>query len=165
MRAMNATHSHQTRNLLLWGLGLLTTVAVALALPTASDAGQSGQRCFGKKPTIVGNKGNNQIIGTQGRDVIIALGGKDSIRSRRGNDYVCAGRGNDTVHAAEGAGYIDGGPGDDWLDGRRSQRGNVTIGGRGDDLIQAEGKAKGGPGNDRDRKLRLLRRAAGSART
>jgi Ca2+-binding RTX toxin-like protein len=44
---------------------------------------------------------------------------------------------------------MNGGPGDDWLDGRRSQQGNVSIGGRGDDLIQADGKIDGGPGLDR----------------
>ena len=128
---------------------MLTTVAAALAIPPQSDAGQSGPRCFGKRATIVGNNGSNQLVGTQGRDVIVAKGGKDSIRSRQGKDFVCAGKGNDTIHAAEGAGYMDGGPGDDWLDGRRSQQGNVSKGGRGDDLIQAEGKIEGGPGDDR----------------
>ena len=42
---------------------------------------------------------------------------------------------------------MNGGPGDDWLDGRRGA-GNVSIGERGDDFIQAEGKIDGGPGND-----------------
>jgi Ca2+-binding RTX toxin-like protein len=158
---MNEMHSpsHQAQNLFVWGLGLLAIVAVALMVPSSSGAGQSGQRCFGKNPTIVGNNGNNQIVGTQGRDVIIALGGKDSIRSRRGKDFVCAGAGNDTIHAAEGIGYMDGGPGDDWLDGRRG-RGNVSIGDRGDDLIQAEGKIDGGPGNDEIESYGYLRASA-----
>jgi Ca2+-binding RTX toxin-like protein len=155
---MNTTHSHprQGRNLFLGSLGLLAATAVALALPSASDA---VQKCFGKRPTIVGNNGNNQIVGTQGRDVIIALGGKDSIRSRQGKDFVCAGAGNDTIHAAEGIGYMDGGPGDDWLDGRRG-KGNVSIGDRGDDFIQAEGKIDGGPGNDEIESYGYLRASA-----
>jgi Ca2+-binding RTX toxin-like protein len=140
---MNPLNS-QARILFAWGLGLLTMAAVALVLPSASDG---AQRCFGKTPTIVRGDGNNQIAGTNGRDVIIAGGGKDSIRSRKGKDFVCAGAGNDNIHAAEGIGYMDGGPGDDWLDGRLGL-GNVSIGDRGDDLIQAEGKIDGGPGND-----------------
>jgi Ca2+-binding RTX toxin-like protein len=138
-------HAHQARSLLVFCLGLLTVVAVALAIPPYSDAGQ--RRCFGKVPTIVRGAGSQQIVGTSGRDVIIAGRGNDSIRSRQGKDFVCAGPGDDTIHAAEGIGYMDGGPGDDWLDGRRGE-GNVSIGDRGDDLIQAEGKIDGGPGND-----------------
>jgi Ca2+-binding RTX toxin-like protein len=121
---------------------------LAIAALTAPQASAAGQRCFGKTPTIVRGDGNNRIVGTSGRDVIVAGGGNDSIRSRRGKDFVCAGPGNDIIHAAHGAGYMKGGPGDDWLDGRRSRKGNVSIGGRGHDLIQAEGKIDGGRGND-----------------
>jgi Ca2+-binding RTX toxin-like protein len=125
------------------GAAVLLTTSVARV--PASDA---GPRCFGRSPTIVGNNGKNQLVGTKGRDVIIARGGNDSIRSRQGKDFVCAGPGNDNVHAAEGAGYMKGGPGDDWLDARLSRQGNVSKGGRGDDLIQADGKIDGGRGND-----------------
>jgi Ca2+-binding RTX toxin-like protein len=51
------------------------------------------------------------------------------------------------VHGAEDVNRMNGGPGEDWLDGRRGP-GNVAIGSKGDDLIQAEGKIDGSSGND-----------------
>jgi Ca2+-binding RTX toxin-like protein len=129
--------------------GLLGGLVLVLALTAGSATGAGRSRtCFGKSPTIVGTQQRDSIRGTPGRDVIIALGGNDGIRSRQGKDFVCAGPGNDIIHAAEGVNYMNGGPGDDWLDGRRGP-GNVSIGSRGKDLIEAEGKAEGGPGNDK----------------
>jgi len=137
------------RRLRLRRLGFMAFAAATLAVvPIATAAGSgAAQKCFGKNPTKVGTSGNDTLIGTNGRDVIIGRGGRDHIRSRQGTDFVCAGSGDDVVHGAEGVNYMNGGPGDDWLDGRRGP-GNVSIGGRGDDLIQAEGKIDGGPGND-----------------
>ena len=54
---------------------------------------------------------------------------------------------------------MNGGPGDDWLDGRRG-RGNVVIGGRGDDFVQAEGRIDGGRGNDEIQSFGYLRSVA-----
>lgn len=126
--------------------GLVLLPALTGTAGSATGAGNS-RTCFGKNPTILGTQHRDSIAGTQGRDVIISLGGDDSIRSRKGNDYVCAGRGDDIVHGAEGFNRMNGGPGDDWLDGRRGP-GNVVIGDKGADHVQAEGKIDGGPGND-----------------
>src|SRR5919201_1599822 len=131
-------------------IGIAAALAAALCLvPIASAGGAAKSRtCFGKHPTILGTQHSDSIRGTSGRDVIIAFGGNDHIRSRQGQDYVCAGPGDDVVHGAEGVNHMNGGPGDDWLDGRRGP-GDISIGSGGDDIIQAEGKTKGGPGNDR----------------
>jgi Ca2+-binding RTX toxin-like protein len=127
------------------GVLALTLVSAATA-GSPTSAGKS-RTCFGKHPTILGTQHRDSIRGTSGRDVIISFGGNDGIRSRQGKDYVCAGSGDDVIHGAEGVNYMNGGPGDDWLDGRRGP-GNVSIGSRGKDLIQAEGRIQGGPGND-----------------
>ena len=131
-------------------LALLGVLALTLVSATAAGsltgAGKA-RTCFGKSPTILGTPHRDSIKGTSGRDVIISLGGDDSVRSGQGNDYVCAGSGDDNVHAAEDFNHVNGGPGDDWIDGRRGP-GNVVIGGKGADHVQAEGKLDGGSGND-----------------
>ncbi len=130
--------------------GLLGGLMLPLALTgtTGSATGADKARtCFGKHPTILGTQHGDRIKGTNGRDVIISLGGTDYIKARRGNDFVCAGPGDDDIHGAEGFNHLNGGPGDDWIDGRRGP-GNVVIGSKGDDLVQAEGKIDGGSGND-----------------
>src|SRR4051794_5045905 len=136
------SHASATR------LGFAAMTVVLLGLIPIATASGSGPTCFGKHPTKVGTNGNDILLGTSGRDVMIGLGGKDRIRSRQGKDFVCAGPGDDVVHGAEGVNYMNGGSGDDWLDGRRGP-GNVAIGDRGNDLIQAEGRIDGGPGNDK----------------
>src|SRR2546423_6712702 len=122
-------------------------VAICAVVPIATASGAKSRTCFGKHPTILGTKHGDSIRGTNGVDVIISFGGNDHIRSRQGNDYVCAGPGDDVIHGAEDVNHMNGGPGNDWLDGRRGP-GNVSIGSGGNDLIQAEGKVDGGPGND-----------------
>ena len=128
-------------------LGVFGFALVSDAIAGSPASAGKSRTCFGKRPTILGTQHRDSIRGTNGRDVIISFGGNDGIRSRQGKDYVCAGPGDDVVHGAEGVNYMNGGPGDDWLDGRRGP-GNVSIGSRGKDLIQAEGKIQGGPGND-----------------
>ena len=118
----------------------------AISIP-AVTAAAGGRTCFGKHPTILGTQGNDTLHGTTGSDVIVSLGGNDHITAGQGNDYICAGPGNDNVHGAEDVNHMNGGPGNDWLDGRRGP-GNVAIGAKGDDLIQAEGKIAGGDGDD-----------------
>src|SRR5688572_4696976 len=66
---------------------LATAFAVAsvpLALPAAGAT-----TCFGKKPTILGTRGDDEIEGTAGRDVIQGLGGDDEIRGLGGEDRIC----------------------------------------------------------------------------
>lgn len=66
--------------------------------------GRSEVRCLGKRATIVGTRGVDEIAGTQGRDVIAALGGADEVRALGGKDLICGGKGKDRLL---------GGPGED----------------------------------------------------
>lgn len=100
-------------------------VGLALTAP-------KGQRCFGRKPTIIGSDRSEVIRGTNRPDVILALGGDDRITGVNGDDVICAGPGNDVVNGGNGNDRIDGGSGND-----------VLTGANGNDRIL------GGPGNDR----------------
>jgi len=143
---MRANPTNHAPGLRLTLAALAAAVIGALPIATATGAGK-GRTCFGEQPTKVGTQGSDVIHGTTHKDVIISLGGNDHITAGQGNDYICAGSGNDNVHGAEDFNRMNGGPGDDWLDGRRGP-GNVAIGSKGDDLIQAEGKIDGSGGND-----------------
>jgi Ca2+-binding RTX toxin-like protein len=103
-------------------VGLLTSSLVGLALPAAA----AQPKCFGKKATIVGTKGDDHLTGTKGRDVIVSKGGVDTIESKGGTDLICAGRAFDVVFAGRGNDKINGqgnfniifpGPGNDFVDG------------------------------------------------
>lgn len=104
-------------------LSVLSTVLVAALVPAA---GAAQPKCFDKKPTIVGTKGNDDLTGTNGRDVIVSKGGEDTIHSRGGEDLICAGSGFDVVFASRGSDKVNGqggfnvifpGAGDDFVDG------------------------------------------------
>jgi hypothetical protein len=86
----------------------------------------TGPKCFGKKPTKVGNAKANVLRGTPKADVIDGLGGNDTLIGLGGNDRLCGGAGNDK---------LKGGPGKDSL-----------LGGAGKDVVA------GGPGKDVERK-------------
>ena len=105
-------------------LGIASIVAI---VPTASAA---KPKCFGRRATIVGTRGDDQLTGTNGRDVIVAKRGNDTIDARGGRDFICAGRGGfDVVFAGNGNDRIDGEQGFD-----------VIFPGLGDDFVN------GGPG-------------------
>jgi Ca2+-binding RTX toxin-like protein len=143
---MQTSHTNRPPAFRIALAALMAASIGAVSLPAATAAA-AGRTCFGKRPTIVGTQGNDVLHGTTGRDVIVSLGGNDHITAGQGRDYICAGPGDDNLHGAEGVNHMNGGPGDDWLDGRRGP-GNVAIGSKGDDLVQAEGKIDGGGGND-----------------
>jgi hypothetical protein len=86
----------------------------------------SGPKCFGRKPTKVGNAKANVLRGTPKADVIDGLGGNDTLIGLGGNDRLCGGAGKDR---------LKGGPGKDSL-----------LGGAGKDVLA------GGPGKDIERK-------------
>jgi Ca2+-binding RTX toxin-like protein len=88
--------------------------------------------CFGRAPTIAGDRGPDRVPGTSKRDVIVGRSGNDRITAGSGSDAVCAGAGNDRVSAGLGNDLTSGGPGNDSL-----------FGGPGRDVL------RGGPGNDR----------------
>ena len=96
--------------------------------------------CGGRRATIVGTDGPDNLIGTEGRDIIAALSGDDRILGLGGNDVVCGSGGDDAVDGGAGADAIKGGGGADRL-----------RGGDGSDRLQGRGGAdrlRGGRGND-----------------
>jgi Ca2+-binding RTX toxin-like protein len=103
-------------------VALTTSVVMALVAPAAA----APPNCFGKKATIVGTKGSDELTGTNRRDVIVSKGGDDMIDSRGGNDLVCAGGGFDVIFARAGNDKVAGegsfnmifpGAGNDFVDG------------------------------------------------
>ena len=129
--------------------GLIAAALVAALLPVAATAAPS--TCFGQRPTIEGDPGDERIVGTAGRDVIMALRGNDHVLGRGGRDRICAGPGNDVIggqadrdalHGQGGNDKVYGGDGADRLFAGTGVA-NVLLGNAGDDLLQ------GGAGFDR----------------
>lgn len=90
------------------------------------DASAARPRCFGKKATIVGTNGPDELRGTPGADVIVAKGGGDEVWGHGGNDRIClgggvdfasAGSGDDRIAGGRGVDFLEGGPGDDLING------------------------------------------------
>lgn len=69
--------------------------------------------CLGKKVTIRGSFGDDNIHGTDGPDVIFAYSGDDLIVSGKGNDFICGRLGNDTILGGQGYDTVDCGAGSD----------------------------------------------------
>ncbi len=82
-----------------------------------TDTEAANERCFGKKPTLAGGKGDNHLRGTAGADVIIGRGGNDVIEGLGGNDLLCGDTGNDILKGGSGNDSLHGGRGTDWLQG------------------------------------------------
>ncbi len=92
------------------------------------DNAAAGHYCNGRRATIVGTNGDDELVGTEAQDVIVGLGGDDIINALGDKDIICAGSGND---------FVDGGAGDDEI---RAGAGDDTIyGGDGRDRIYAGG--------------------------
>lgn len=79
-----------------WGAGTKAFLLARLA------GGTSKARCLGKKATVVGTRGKDNIRGTGGRDVIAALGGADKVRGVGGEDLICGGAGRDKLFGGAG---------------------------------------------------------------
>jgi Ca2+-binding RTX toxin-like protein len=98
-------------------------------------------RCAGRKATVVGTAGADNLAGTAGADVIAGLGGSDTISGLGGSDTICGGNGNDRIFGGAGNDSLAGDAGNDTLAG---DAGNDTLtGGPGNDTLV------GGPGFDR----------------
>ena len=82
-------------------LGESLCCAKALAL-VRLVGGTDHTRCLGRKATIVGTQGRDELTGTPRRDVIAALGGKDKVRALGGADLICGGKGRDTLFGGPG---------------------------------------------------------------
>ena len=59
--------------------------------------------CKGKKVTIWGGKGRQQLVGTSDRDVIHGGPGSDSVSGASGRDLLCGGPGADLLDGGAGA--------------------------------------------------------------
>jgi hypothetical protein len=99
--------------------GSLVIAAVVLAAAGAA-LGSGSQRpakpkplCLGKRATIVGTAGANNLRGTKAANVIAAQAGSDSVDGLGGNDLICGAAGRDTLIGGAGADRLDGGPGFD----------------------------------------------------
>jgi len=68
----------------------------------ALRGGADKSRCLGKKATIVGTAGRDELTGTPHRDVIAALGGADEVRALAGPDLICGGKGKDKLFGGPG---------------------------------------------------------------
>jgi len=64
--------------------------------------GTDRSRCLGKKATIVGTAGRDELTGTPHRDVIAALAGADKVRGLGGPDLICGGKGKDRLNGGAG---------------------------------------------------------------
>jgi uncharacterized repeat protein (TIGR01451 family) len=105
--------------------------------------------CAGKRATIVGTEGDDNLVGTDRRDVIVALSGNDTIEGLRSRDIICGNGGVDAVKSQGGNDVVRGGGGDD---GIRAGGGNDQVrGGTGSDGIlggTGEDGLRGIGGND-----------------
>ena len=92
-------------------IAVLALAATGAALGSGSaPAAKSKPLCLGKRATIVGTAGANNLRGTRRADVIAALGGNDLVDGLGANDLVCGGAGRDTLIGGAGSDRVDGGP-------------------------------------------------------
>ena len=117
-----------------------TTSSTSTSTSTSTTSTTTPTTCDGRKATILGTPGPDNIVGTPGADVIVTGAGNDSIDGGGGDDVICAGAGDDR---------IGGGPGNDRIFG---EAGNDTLAGDdGDDFLAGgddSDRVSGGPGND-----------------
>lgn len=136
-------------------------VSLAVLPPVSVAHAADAPWCFGKRATVVGTAGDDELLGTRAADVIVGLGGRDTIRGKGGADRICAGPGGDyqndqglndldweITYGGAGADLIAGGPGPDQIfGGPEDDRIYLGAGGL-DDTVSVDNDAKGGPGND-----------------
>jgi Ca2+-binding RTX toxin-like protein len=89
---------------------VLAFAAVGAAGSGAAPSAKAKPLCLGKRATIVGTAGANNLRGTKRADVIAALGGNDSVDGVGANDLICGGPGLDTLVGGAGSDRLDGGP-------------------------------------------------------
>jgi Ca2+-binding RTX toxin-like protein len=114
MAAINERSDVRGCNLMRCSLPILAAVLVLSGMPTAAAAPQT---CLGKRATLVGSPGSDDLHGTAGDDVIVGKAGDDTIDGRGGNDRICGGKGADTLRGGSGADRLVGGKGSDVYEG------------------------------------------------
>lgn len=83
---------------------LLATVLITYGV--VAPPVHAAPECFGKRATIVGTAGDDQLIGTPRADVLVGLRGDDQIIGRAGNDRICGGRGFDGIDFFQAGGRV-----------------------------------------------------------
>ena len=107
----------------------------------AAPPGAAGRACAGRRPTLLGTSGADDLRGTPSRDVIAAGAGDDRISGAGGEDVICAGAGHDRADGGSADDRVEGGSGDDSLRGAGGR--DILVGGSGRDRCDA------GPGGGR----------------
>ena len=104
--------------------------------------------CFGRRITMAGTPGADQLTGTRLRDVILLRGGDDLVAGLDRNDRVCAGPGDDRVviESRDSYVHVDLGAGDDSFSGSA----DLVRGGQGDDELRVGRVVSVEPGPGRD---------------
>jgi Ca2+-binding RTX toxin-like protein len=122
---------------------VVLAVILSSLLVIGSSAGTGSRECLGRKATILGTSGNDDIYGTNGSDVVVGgrggdqihgLGGDDSICGEGGRDILTGGSGDDELSGDHGGDAIFAGSGDDFLTG--GDQSDQLHGGSGDDDMQ-----------------------------
>ena len=98
-------------------------------------------KCNGKRATIFGTSGRDNLRGTRRADVIAGLGGRDKLTGLGGNDRICGGSGADRISGGKGKDRLYGNAGNDRISGGASN--DRISGGSGKDRLS------GGSGRDR----------------
>jgi Ca2+-binding RTX toxin-like protein len=119
----------------------LAAVACLFVGAASSAAGTRDSSCFGRRVTIWGTHGDDEIRGTPDDDVIRGLGGDDMIWGRGGNDRLCGGLGDDRVFGNTWSDWVKGGPGSDRARGGRHKDFIIVF-----DYQAGNDWADGGPG-------------------
>jgi len=107
------------------------------------------EKCWGRRPTIVGTRGDDTITATRKRDTIVTLDGDDRVSGLSKHDAACTGNGDDTVDQSRGnMVWLGMGPGDDVV---RARGLALAVLGPGDDRLHASKaywEVVPGPGDD-----------------
>jgi Ca2+-binding RTX toxin-like protein len=127
----------------------LAALGAIFVFGLAAGEEEETPRCHGRRATIVGTDGNDELHGTPSRDVIWGGGGDDEIFGSLGNDLICGGPGDDKVHGGRGNDIVDGGAGSDIVVGDLGDDKVMGGSGDGDDVAGSLGidTLNGGPGD------------------
>jgi len=88
--------------------------------------------CDGRRATLVGTAGADNLLGTSAADVIAGLEGKDTISGLQGKDRLCGGPGKDVLKGGSGNDRLFGQAGNDKLRAGKGKK-DRCVGGKGKD--------------------------------
>ena len=100
-----------------WLSAILVFQASLAIMVGLAPSAEASNRCFGRRPTIMGTSRADVLEGTRSRDIISGLGGRDTIKGLGGNDVICGFDGADTIIGGSGADLLSGDGGNDSVSG------------------------------------------------